>query len=188
MLTQFKLHSPIESHKRTAITFFLQAPVLLSSIKYFDEMLQLVTYTALSYPQIPILVREHPEYKIEKNDIAQWNDCPNIKIVSDWNLKTVYENTKVAVSHFSSCIMEGALNGAIPLVYDPTNNSRYYPDIEKECIGYISKTPKDFSSSLHRALNGEISPLTRNKLQLKSWFASTSEETLDKIALFLNNL
>lgn len=177
-----------ENHKRTAITFFLQAPVILSSIKYFDEMLQLVTYTASSYPQIPVLVREHPEYKIGKNNIAQWNDYPNIKIVSDWDLKTVYEFTKIAISHFSSCIMESALNGSIPLVYDPTSKSRYYPDIEKECIGYISKTPEDFNNSLYRALNDEISPLTRNKQQLKSWFASTSKETLDKIASFLNNL
>ena len=170
---------------QNCVSFFLQAPCYLSDRNYFNSLIALVSIAAQSFPNVVFLVREHPEYKLEKSIIENWRGMTNVEIVSDSRLQDVYVRSKVVVSHFSSSLMEGMLYGAIPLVFDPTTHSRYYPDVEKEGIGRIAASPTEFLSCLKELLEGQLQPL--QSTALKHWFAATGDGTLRSITNFLKD-
>ena len=62
----------------------------------------------------------------------EWEQIPNIEMVTDGKLAEVFARTRVGVAHYSSSLMEGVAHGAVPLVYDPTEGSRYSPDVDYE--------------------------------------------------------
>lgn len=175
------------------MTFFLQSPHFLSDLKYYDEILKLVGDSADLYPDIDFLVREHPEYRMEKQELRKLDTYSNVRIVSNWDLKEVFNLTLVVVSHFSSVLMEGVVHGCIPLVYDPTTCSRYCPDVEKEGLGRIAKTEEDFQLCLKEILeeqeecSGErlCSYLRRMEEQRQQWFAATDGKTIERMVNFI---
>ncbi len=177
---------------KDSVTFFLQAPCYLSDGQYFNEILELITESAELYPQVSFLVREHPEYKLEKKFIKSWETYPNIQMASDWELKEVYKRTFVVVSHFSSSLMEGIVHDCIPLVYDPTTGSRYFPDVEKEGLGRIAKTKEEFQLALKDIL-ADSNDLTKTKNpylknikeQKQQWFAAAGDEALKRMVDFI---
>lgn len=179
--------------KKKHVTFFLQSPHFLSDLKYYDEILKLVGDSADLYPDIDFLVREHPEYRMEKQELRKLDTYSNVRIVSNWDLKEVFNLTLVVVSHFSSVLMEGVVHGCIPLVYDPTTCSRYCPDVEKEGLGRIAKTEEDFQLCLKEILeeqeecSGErlCSYLRRMEEQRQQWFAATDGKTIERMVNFI---
>lgn len=178
---------------KDSVTFFLQAPCYLSDGRYFNEILELITESAELYPHVSFLVREHPEYKLDKKFIKSWEAYPNIQMASDWELKEVYQRTFVVVSHFSSSLMEGIVHDCIPLVYDPTTGSRYFPDVEKEGLGRIAKTKEEFQLALKDILaNSNDLTKTKNpylkkiKEQKQQWFAAAGDEALKRMVDFID--
>lgn len=180
---------------KDSITFFLQAPCYLNDSRYLNDMFELIADSAALYPHVSFLVREHPEYKLEKKLIKSWEACPNIQMVSDWELKEVYKRTFVVVSHFSSSLMEGIVHNCIPLVYDSTTGSRYFPDVEKEGLGRIAKTKEEFQLGLKDILtdsNNHVSKaknpyLRKIKEQKQQWFAAAGDETLKRMVEFIQH-
>lgn len=157
-----------------AISFFLQAPVYLNTETYLDRMCDLIRLTAMRYPDTSILVREHPEYRGNTRQLSLLARCRNVSMVNEDRLIDVYARTKVVVSHFSSVLMEGLIYGCTPLVFNPTPDSSYYPDIEAEKIGFISKSETEFFSKLpacFRQVSGE----------LPQWFKATGKEAVDRV-------
>ena len=144
-----------ETKNKQSITFFLQSPVFLSDNEYFEEILHLIVKTAERLPRTPIQVREHPEYKISYLWIERLRTFKNVQFVGDIPIADVYSNTLVAVSHFSSCIMESIIHNCIPFVFDPTTNSQYYPDIEELSLGLFSKNHIDFLIKIESLLKNE---------------------------------
>lgn len=170
---------------RDAVSFFLQGPFYLSDEAYQEEFVDLIRQQALAFPSVPFLVREHPEYKLWETGCASLETLPNITFVSDRPLADVFRRSQVVVSHFSSSLMECLVHGAIPLVYDPTARSRYYPDIEAEKLGRIATTPAEFRACLadirencgqFRRQIGEVLP---------GWFARTAQDTLEAMKKYL---
>lgn len=183
-----------EAPEKNGVTFFLQSPCFLSDPHYFNDLSDLIGASAARYPGITFMVREHPEYKIGKERIREWEGYPNVVLVSDWELAEVYGRTLIGVSHFSSALMEGVVHGCIPLVYDPTTGSRYYPDVEREKIGKITKTKAEFMHCLNEMLphNGDDSGKEKRLClqtiyaQQPDWFAATGNETLERMAGFIH--
>lgn len=179
---------------RKAITFFLQAPFFISDFRYFDDIVELITDSAGLYPDQLFLVREHPEYKLSEQVLKEWKAYPNIKIVSDRPLKEVYSCSLITVSHFSSSLMEGIIHDSIPLVYDPTTDSCYYPDVEKEGLGKITKTKKEFHQYLKEILSNAQNNLRINinhylqtiRQQRSEWCKSVGEDTLNNMVYFIH--
>lgn len=175
----------VEKENKKCVTFFLQSPCYLSDTSYFKNMLELITDSAGLYPEISFMVREHPDYKIDSTLIDKWKVYPNIQIATDLELQEVYRHTLVTVSHFSSALMEGVAHGCIPLVYDVTTNSRYYPDVEKEGLGKIAKTKDVFHQQLKEILSYSYdeNPYLQNiRESQKQWFAATGDATLKQMA------
>lgn len=179
---------------KKAITFFLQAPFFISDSRYFDDIVELITDAAALYSDQLFLVREHSEYKLSEEVLNEWKTYPNIKIVSDHPLKEVYSRSLITVSHFSSCLMEGIIHDSIPLVYDPTTDSSYYPDLEKEGLGKMTKTKKEFHQYLKEILSNapntsqsNINHYLQTINQRKSeWCKSVGEDTLNDMVYFIH--
>lgn len=178
------MYTPIENGKHNAITFFLQAPIFLSCPKYLDDMYSIISETALRYPQIKIMVREHPEYKVNQSLRDKWCQYPNISLVSNCSINEVYANTKIAVSHYSSTIIECLIHGCTPLVFDKTTNSRYSPDIEKNGLGLISTNEDSFFYKIDSIINGNFKP----KNDLQDWFKNIGGNTLYDIREKINDI
>lgn len=178
---------------KCAVAFFLQSPLFLSDPCYFESMLELIGDCAEQYPGTQFLVREHPEYKLSEQFLKRWEIYPHIQIVSNWDLKQVYAHTLVTVSHFSSALVEGIIYDSIPLVYDPTTDSRYYPDIEKDGVGKITRTKEEFHSFLKEILLPGTSDLKekRNsyqeaiKKQKQRWSTAVGDKTLHRMVRFI---
>ena len=142
------------------VTFFLQEPYFVSSHRMVGQMYDLIVATALRYPDMTIQYRLHPESQIDSHIRHRLDSLPNIVDATDRPLHEVYASTRVAVSHYSSTIMECLAHGCCPLVFNPTPRWRYTPDLEAESIGFISTTPDQFFDRLPRALAHSIALTT----------------------------
>ena len=152
---------PIEAEgSHHCVTFFLQEPYFVSSHRMVGQMYDLIVATALRYPDMTIQYRLHPESQIDYHIRHRLDSLPNVVDVTDRPLHEVYASTRVAVSHYSSTIMECLAHGCCPLVFNPTPRWRYTPDLEAESIGFISTTPDEFFDRLPRALAHRIAPTT----------------------------
>ena len=152
-----------------AITFFMQAPVFLLTADYLDRMYRLVVTVAERYKDRIVLVREHPEYKADAVQKEKWAALSNIRNVSNMPLAEVFAQTCVAVSCFSSSIMESVVHGCVPLVFSPATGVRYSPDIEKEHLGLISVSEEEFLVKLNDIIEHNYKPIKENDA---FWFSN----------------
>lgn len=125
-----------ETINRNGIAFFLQAPILVSNKQAHTELLELIVFCAQRYPDRAIYVREHPEFPLNKNDI-RIEEHKNIEFVppNSIALSKVFSNSIVAISIFSSTLMEALIYGTIPLIYNPDLMNHYCPDLHKDRLG-----------------------------------------------------
>lgn len=123
-----------------------------------------------------VFVREHPVYNVDDKVKKEWQKHKNLKVVSDIPLADVYAKTRVAVSCFSSSIMESVAHGCTPLVFCPTTGVRYSPDIELEGIGMISDCEETFLSKLATIMNNlfKFQPLH----PIEYWFENIGESSI----------
>lgn len=170
---------PARTEIKKCVSFFLQSPFYLSDNEYFEALLDLISIAAQNFPDVTFLVREHPEYKLDAFVIDKWKELYNIEIVSDCELQEVYARTRIVISHFSSSLMEGVLYNAVPLVFDPTTKSRYYPDVEELNLGRIVTSTSDFLLCLKNLLKNPWKPFSPDIM--KKWFAATGGLTLDRM-------
>lgn len=168
--------------EQSCVSFFLQAPVHLSDEVYFTQLLELIREAAERWPEVTFLVREHPEYRLDESLLRSLQFRGRVEIVSESPLNEIYARTRILVSHYSSSLMEGLLYGCRPLVFDPTDGSRYFPDVEKEGLGCIARTREEFMACLARMLEDNV-PLG---FQRQECFAATGTDTLDAMVSHLN--
>lgn len=117
---------PVDSQgSHDAITFFMQAPVFVSSEEYHARFLKLVEATAQRYPSRRIIVRPHPEYDDTARTSATAATHRNITIDTAPLTANTYRMTDIAVSMFSSCLVESAAFGCVPLMFNPTSGFEY---------------------------------------------------------------
>lgn len=112
-----------------AVTFFLQAPIIILDKEYFEQLLQLAHYVAIHFPNVMVLIREHPEYRLHIEQKREFEQMDNVEFVSEIPLLEVFERTQISVSIFSSTIIESLYHNSIPFIFDPTTNGGYYPPI-----------------------------------------------------------
>lgn len=169
-----------EKKKHHSITFFLQSPVFLSDHYYFAILVELIGETARRYPDIPVWVREHPEYKLDPSVINTWSKYTNIRMASNLSLPDVFACTQIVVSHYSSVLVEGLAHDCIPLVFDPTLYSRYTPDIEELKVGRIAHDKRSFFENLEY-IQENISFFRGHLLKEKDkWFTAVSKDAIRK--------
>lgn len=162
----------------SAITFFLQSPRFLSDDNYFKQMVSLIEETAERYPEREIGVREHPEYRLGIETVQALLKHSNVRIMSDLPLADVFAQTQIVVSHFSSVLMEGMVHNCIPLVFDPTQGSRYNPDVEALGLGCVAYDQPSFFEKLGYIERNVASFVERILADKDYWFEQLSEKAI----------
>lgn len=107
------------------ISFFLQAPIFVSSEQYLSELHDAIISTSKRYPNRTIIVRPHPEAEIERDILQRFEKYRNIEINSKDKIEDIYRRTVISVSQYSSCLVESELFGCNPICYNPTHGYTY---------------------------------------------------------------
>lgn len=117
------------------IAFFLQtggSPLITRAAA--DAMLDFALWTARQFPQREIRVRPHPGAPLSSGDLARLAGSPNLRMMpaGATTLEDVLNGSDVAVSIFSTTILEAAAAGVIPLIVNVAGLPHYNPDIARE--------------------------------------------------------
>lgn len=175
----YEVEDAVSTAGREAVSFFLQGPLFLSDGNYLQELIGLLEEAAAACPEQLFWVREHPEFPLPETERSRIKALSNIAFVSDLPLKQVMRRSRIVVSHFSSSLMECLVHGALPLAYDPTSGSRYYPDLEAEKLGKIAKNPEEFRACLSFMQDHYEQIREQVRRRIPAWFARTGRDTLE---------
>lgn len=120
------------------ISFFLQAPSALLGVKAFDSFIGLVSDVAQAHPELRIIVREHPGYSISENVRGVLANLSNVRfsIPEQEALVDVISVSDLAVSVFSTVLLEAMAMNVVPLICSIGAISRYEPRISDECAAF----------------------------------------------------
>lgn len=173
---------------RTKITFFLQGPYVISCTEHLNTYINAIKYIATKFPRQSICVREHPEFHLSNDIHQELSAFSNIEFVTNYNLMEVYGTTRFAIAHFSSTIMESAIHGCVPIVFDPTYNSSYTPDLSAVGLGFMSKTITELSEILSLHIPTFVLDKQNVSKNLHNWIHSIGDKTLDNITSFISTL
>ncbi len=178
---------------RNAISFFLQAPVLISTSKNYNELLELAFFCASQFPKMEILIREHPEYALPKYFAKQISLHTNIILVSPKNhsLSEIFSKSIVGISIFSSTIIEGLAHGVIPFIYNPDLMPNYYPDLDKEHLGIEAKSLKEAKLKITELIHDshKIEDFQRQISNKQiNYFASLNQQALETTIKTIQNI
>ncbi len=118
-----------------AIAFFLQpggSPLITSQAA--KSMLGLAVWAARQFPSREIRVRPHPGGPLSEAEEKCLSLAPNLRIMpaSFASMEEVLENCDIAVSIFSTTILEAAAAGVIPLIVNVAGLPHYNPDIARD--------------------------------------------------------
>jgi len=120
-----------DDQNRSAVAFFLQKDSQLISVPAWNGMLDLIAWTARSFPDREVRVREHPGAPLTAFELATVEGPPNIRLMpaEQATLEQVLAGCCVAVSMYSTTILEAAAVGAVPLILNVNGFDHYNPNI-----------------------------------------------------------
>jgi hypothetical protein len=115
-----------------AITFFVQTVCALISQESYDAFWGLILWTAQTFKQSLIYIRDHPGALFSESQKQQIAQFPNIVLKSpeQTSLTDVLKETQLAVSIGSTTILESIASGIVPLVVSIGSMPRYSPPLE----------------------------------------------------------
>jgi len=133
---------PADDAGEKGVVFFLQAPDQLISLRCWDNVLHLISWTAQKFPHVAVYVREHPQHRLSEKEISQLAFFPNVtlKAPQDCSLDRLLESSFISLSVHSSTILESIAAGVFPLIYNDTPMPHYFPDVHAAKAGIEVKT------------------------------------------------
>ena len=167
-----------------AISFFLQKDSLLITERAWREMLDLVRWTAATWPERDILVREHPAAPLTAEERSALCALPNIVLCpsATMSLDTVLRQTGIAVAFYSTTLIEALAYGAVPLIINITGAPHYVPDLAAMGVGIEVKDFAAARDAMARLGDGADPTESRIPAILPQFFASSSAQALRNIA------
>ena len=132
-----KRSSSLEKIKKiNTLSFFLQPVCPLMNQNAFDKFIKLIIICSNSFPDIKIIVKEHPSSNLKKEIKERFIQNKNI-IFYDSNsekLNQILESSDISLSVFSSVILESINKNKLPIICNFGSIPNYLPYIvEKNC-------------------------------------------------------
>jgi hypothetical protein len=148
---------PAEAWDRRAIAFFLQKGHHLVTPLAWREMLGLISWTAMTFPDWQVLVREHPSGPLTETEIAQIGHFCNIQMAPDdqIELDAVLGSSAIAVAMDSTTILESTAAGVVPLILNVNGFAHYSPNIAADGAAIEVDNFRDARSALRRLIEDE---------------------------------
>ncbi len=165
---------------KNAISFFFQAPYFILSIPVINQMIAFAAYCAITFPNLEILIREHPANQFFSDKIQTLNKYKNVFFVpsKSVSLDNVLSRSIVSVAVFSSTLMESIVYDAIPFVFNPTSMSNYHPNLQELELGFEVRSLNEAKSKIKELLNSNslVARIQGNIIVEKSnYFMTTAE-------------
>ena len=177
------------------ISFFFQSPkpTEFGTQESWRQLMALVTWTAKEFSEVPVLVREHPQYPFSNEEKSALSKS-NIKLVapSDYSLAAVLNASFLIVAIYSTTILEGIAAGVLPLVFNTTSLPAYFPDIHAAGAGIEVKSLEAAKQTIRRLVTdqkyrGSFQP--KLKEFQHRYFQASGSEAVSRIVeeIALNN-
>ena len=141
----YVLNSCAANQRGDSISFFLQSVSVIISENIFQQLLIFAGWVASQFPEQKIILREHPSKPLSREFKQTLLKYENISIMSPetHSLHDVLSLTKIAISIYSTVLIEATQYGAIPFIFNPTAMSNYEPDFSKDGVGLEVKNIED---------------------------------------------
>ena len=139
---------------RAGIAFLLQGVAQFITSEVWVDFLELIVWTAKTYPSRSVIVREHPSHPLSGEERALLLQCSNIEMMSapQFSLKNVFGKSMISVAIFSSTILESISQGVVPIIYNPSTLFHYSPDITQWNAGVEVRSQLGFQSVLAKVV------------------------------------
>jgi len=115
-----------------AIGFFLQKGGPLIDATDWTSFLDLIGWTAASFPDVEIIAREHPSTSpLDDRERSRIGDHSNMQFMSavDCPLGDILARCDIVVAAYSTTLLEAVAAGAIPFIFGASGMARYRPDL-----------------------------------------------------------
>jgi hypothetical protein len=142
---------------RPAVAFFLQPESPLIHRRHQAALRRLVMRVATELPECVVLVREHPAAALpaaERDALAAAGVL--FAAPERFALRAVLDVADVAVSIYSTSLVEAAALGVVPIVFNPTSMPHYSPDIQALGVGFERKSVDDTEEAIATALRDRV--------------------------------
>jgi hypothetical protein len=151
-------HIVLEPRKR--IVFLLQGVDAVQVRKeHWDKFLIFMISIIHYCEDWEIVVREHPNLPLaddEKNELEKYSSV-EIHNPRDKSLTESLDSASLAVTMFSSALLDAVAMGIVPFIFNPSNAiPRYQPDIEEYGIGIECKALDEAIDSMKQLIDQPI--------------------------------
>lgn len=178
---------------RKAISFFLQNGAHWITEAAWRSMLGFIEWTAQTFPDCEVRVREHPGEPLQQEDAARLLKAANVILMppNEFSLTDVLSGCRVAVAINSTTLLEAAASGMIPLILDVSGFGAYHPDIAADGAAVEVTNFIDARRELERLMNDDrhcasfAESLERVRRGL---FAQTGQPALNAIVSEINQV
>jgi hypothetical protein len=138
-----------------SVAFFLQPSSRLIGEDHQRQVAELISRASSRFPADVLLVREHPGAPLSEVGLESLRRLPNVRLAPATSnpLIDVIRQSRVAVSIYSTSLLEAAALGTPALVFNPTSMPRYSPDVEALGIGVETDSVEAALGTIDRLLH-----------------------------------
>lgn len=122
--------------KRKVISFFLQAPGPLISKSNFADFLNLIVDVSTEQLDTTFIVRPHPNYPLPDQELQRLSQIQSliVSLPTVETIKDVLEKSDLAVSIFSTVLLEAIAMDVVPLICSIGAINKYQPSLAESGI------------------------------------------------------
>jgi hypothetical protein len=120
-----------EIGERPSVAFFLQSTSAWIGEDHLRALHELAARAAADLPDAAVLVREHPGAPLAEAERQAISASPNVRLVpaEEFTLREVLDAADLAVSIYSTSLLEGAALGTPAVIFNPTSLPPLEPDL-----------------------------------------------------------
>jgi hypothetical protein len=150
-------HSKQLTDGRPSAAFFLQPPSPLIGEDHLRQVTDLISRASTRFPGATLLVREHPGWPLSSAELESLGRLPNVQLApaEAYPLVDVIHQSRVAISIYSTSLLEAAALGTPALVFNPTSMPRYFPDVEVLGVGIETDRADAALDTINRLLHDD---------------------------------
>lgn len=149
------LHDVVDGAPVVAV--FLQGDSPLITGRHREALLGIVRETAGRLPRAYVLVREHPAHPLEQAQREALGAISNVMLAAPdrYPIGDVLDVSTLAVSIYSTTLLESAARGRVPVVFNPTALPRSAPDLEAIGAGVEQRDARAATDTVVRLMQDD---------------------------------
>ena len=143
--------------RKPTVAVFLQGDSPLISQHDREALLGIALEAARRLHEALVLVREHPGHPLRRPERDALAAIPNVILAppDQYLIDDVLDVSAVALSIYSTTLLESAARGRVPVVFNPTALPRSIPDVEALGAGVEHRDASDATEAVVRLVKDD---------------------------------